>query len=868
MCMYVCVYGRVCVCVCVIRTLGVDRSASEKEIKDGYKRRALDCHPDKVVNESERVVREKKEEFQELIEAFTVLSHEPTRKAYDKHLDNEQANGRSFGKQVFSGHVVRSKGMPTHVKFGATLEELWSGCMKEVAFTQRRFTMNLKETSTIKLFHIAVQKGSEPGEQFVYDGQGDESPDTKPGDVICVLCEEPHARLQRMKGAQKNIVYRFVKPLALGNVGACEMVYRPDGTWHIGVVGPKSTLPALLSSDTARTMSRAEVAYCGMPDAKMPFCRERNGNYVMELEVPAGVAGRANLYTYLSPGPIVLAGTGDVRADELMAMVNVLTSRIVKRVRRSILGRLFPLRTNADLRSGVALTHSVEHTSSVSYDELVRPVDLVFLVVEDARAGTEPEASATSVRLIASMMARFPTMRCTTVRLPVGGGREGTLPLLDDEIDALEKADLVIVDGVIDRAQWTGNDTDHSAEDNEEDRIARAVHSAMWPLQETLQRAFWLGAAVAGIGIGAVALGKSVRVDQDDTENYMLYACDALVPFVVRVHGEDTGWAGLTRASTAIDSEVAAGSGMGLACNVAVVVDANCAVTPAAHFGRRARDDSHSVAKSGDFAGDKEVIQPFMVSGRELRRRAAEVEEARRKLAEEEAERVRVAKEMEERAYRIANAKELDRKRVEEGKRRQEERRQQFMEMRQQQMAARQQQQQQHQAAQSQTQTQTQPIRPTPLPQEKKSDQEKKKATRPVVAPSASSTKNTGVRNLDDFPLALHEVVELLTAVLQSVGDKSFAEGVYVETQLFSVDHSSADDGGSDSLTNIRRSPKTMMKVFGSKAKHLCVSWNADSFARFLSSVSNYINESEKVASLVTAIDDRMDLEIISSICF
>ena len=178
--------------------------------------------------------------------------------------------------------------------------------------------------------------------------------------------------------------------------------------------------------------------------------------------------------------------------------------------------------------------------------------------------------------------------------------------------------------------------------------------------------------------------------------------------------------------------------------------------------------------------------------------------------------------------------------------------------MRQQQMASREREQPQQQQQQAKP---AQPKRPTSSPQEEK------KATRPVVPPSASSKKENGDRNLDDFPLALHEVVELLTAVLQSVDEKSFAESVYVETQLFSVEHSSAD-GGSDSLTNIRRSPKTMMKVFGSKAKHLCVTWNADSFTRFLSSVSNYIDESEKVASLVTAIDDRMDLEIISSICF
>ena len=84
--------------------LGVDRSASAKELKDSYKKQALLCHPDKLHTSD---LDKKKEtshgrdtstdKFQQLVEAFTILSHEPTRKAYDKLLDAEQANGKYFG---------------------------------------------------------------------------------------------------------------------------------------------------------------------------------------------------------------------------------------------------------------------------------------------------------------------------------------------------------------------------------------------------------------------------------------------------------------------------------------------------------------------------------------------------------------------------------------------------------------------------------------------------------------------------------------------------------------------------------------------------------------------------------------------------
>ena len=58
--------------------LGVQRSASDKEIKNAYRKQARQYHPD--VNPSE----DAKEKFQTINEAYAVLSDESMRARYDQ----------------------------------------------------------------------------------------------------------------------------------------------------------------------------------------------------------------------------------------------------------------------------------------------------------------------------------------------------------------------------------------------------------------------------------------------------------------------------------------------------------------------------------------------------------------------------------------------------------------------------------------------------------------------------------------------------------------------------------------------------------------------------------------------------------------
>jgi DnaJ homolog subfamily C member 3 len=84
------------------KLLGVARSADNKAIKKAYRAGALQWHPDKHTGEEEKEIAEKK--FQEIAEAYEVLSDDDKRKAYDRGEDvfpNQGGGGGGGGRQHF-----------------------------------------------------------------------------------------------------------------------------------------------------------------------------------------------------------------------------------------------------------------------------------------------------------------------------------------------------------------------------------------------------------------------------------------------------------------------------------------------------------------------------------------------------------------------------------------------------------------------------------------------------------------------------------------------------------------------------------------------------------------------------------------------
>ena len=78
--------------------LGVARGASEKEIRQAYRRLARQYHPDVNPNDASAGDR-----FKEINEAYSVLSNEESRAKYDRYGDNWKHAGESGQADGHSG---------------------------------------------------------------------------------------------------------------------------------------------------------------------------------------------------------------------------------------------------------------------------------------------------------------------------------------------------------------------------------------------------------------------------------------------------------------------------------------------------------------------------------------------------------------------------------------------------------------------------------------------------------------------------------------------------------------------------------------------------------------------------------------------
>ena len=160
--------------------LGINRNASEKELKSAYRKLAKKYHPD--ANPGDKKSEEK---FKELSEAYDILKDPEKRKLYDKfghaafdesmnYRQPENDNYREYHftggdfedifKDIFGGHSHRraSKGADIETQLTVSFDEAAFGATKKLYF----------EGDTRKPFEVKIPAGINEGQSIRLKGNG------------------------------------------------------------------------------------------------------------------------------------------------------------------------------------------------------------------------------------------------------------------------------------------------------------------------------------------------------------------------------------------------------------------------------------------------------------------------------------------------------------------------------------------------------------------------------------------------------------------------------------------------------------------------------------------------------------------------
>lgn len=229
-------------------TLGIQRQATETDIKKAYRQLAFKFHPDKNPDQQDN------EKFQKITNAYSVLSDPDKRRNYDmfgnidinieeispfKIFDeifksnpgmgnplfdftngfpgsslNDSLSGESnvgggfMGSNLFcmTGNIdtdLKSFAQkfinlrPIIKKVEFTLEECYSGCEKAIEI-ERSIMVNGKPIKQKDITYIKIPKGVKNKQRETLKGEGNEDTSGKKGDLILIFIEQKHPIYERV----------------------------------------------------------------------------------------------------------------------------------------------------------------------------------------------------------------------------------------------------------------------------------------------------------------------------------------------------------------------------------------------------------------------------------------------------------------------------------------------------------------------------------------------------------------------------------------------------------------------------------------------------------------------------------------------
>jgi len=249
--------------------LGVQRTATDDEIKKAYRKMALKWHPDKNPNNKKAA----EEKFTQIGEAYEVLSDKQKRAIFDQYGEEGLKGGvpppgsaggpmpggaefhgfpggsftftsanaedlfsRFFGGMNLGGMRGGRRGMmggmggmggmfddedgfsmggmsagprkdpPIHQRLPLSLEELYTGTTKHLKITRTVYDERTRtKREEQKVAEIVVKPGWKAGTKITFEGWGNEEPGRKPADIVFTVEDKPHDRFTR---SGVNLIYK------------------------------------------------------------------------------------------------------------------------------------------------------------------------------------------------------------------------------------------------------------------------------------------------------------------------------------------------------------------------------------------------------------------------------------------------------------------------------------------------------------------------------------------------------------------------------------------------------------------------------------------------------------------------------------
>jgi len=186
--------------------LGVNKNATQDEIKKAYKKMSMQHHPDRTGGDDTK--------FKEINEAYQTLNDPQKKQMYDqfgttdpnqRHYNSQNYefsfngspfSGRDdifdqmFGGNPFGGRQRARANRPIQVAVDVTLEDVLRG---------KTFGMEIQlPTGRTKVVTIDIPVGVEHGQQIRYRGMGEQdNPNLPPGDLLVSVRVRHHNIFQR-----------------------------------------------------------------------------------------------------------------------------------------------------------------------------------------------------------------------------------------------------------------------------------------------------------------------------------------------------------------------------------------------------------------------------------------------------------------------------------------------------------------------------------------------------------------------------------------------------------------------------------------------------------------------------------------------